>query len=158
MSLSPSETHAVLVNYLQALQELHRRHQADYELREAHPDIHRAVDHVDRELQGMHLLETPAQVELMAQTARTPHNDLRAQVKQMCKHKSVRRHLAATQEIDSAHVQRLFHKYHLDHAWLQQLWREMDESLQRVIAYLHELLTTLDLSYQLRSLATIYAK
>ena len=158
MSLSSPATHAALASYLQALQELHRRHQAEYELREAHPEIHAAVDHVDQHLQSMHLLEHPAQIDLVAQTNRVAHNDLRAQVKQMCKHRSVRRHLEATQEIDEAFLQRLFHKYHLDHAWLQELWREMDESVRRVVAYLHELLSNLDLSYQLRSLATIYAK
>lgn len=154
MSLSTS---LVLTDYLCALQELHLRHQSQYELQEANPNIHVGVDYLDRELSRLHQVSLPLQIKTFS-TPLESQEALRARIHALCSHKSVRRHLPPAPTSTPDVLTHLFHKYRLNQEWLVHLRLETKQHWRQTERYLHELLLTLDLAYQLRSLAAIYAK
>jgi predicted nucleotide-binding protein len=158
MTKSKQTQDKLLEEYLASLQEIHRIHQRSYQEKDAHPQIHQQVDKLDNHLENIHELMNIKDLKTQIKNYEPKHNLLRSAIKKSCKHRSVQVHLESAKTIEEKNIQQLFYKYHLNLQWLQEIKTITSSIYQKIVEYLHEVLLTLDLSYQLRSLATIYAK
>jgi hypothetical protein len=147
----------IIHDYLEAIQLLHYAHKREYDTETLHPEIHSAINEMDLFL--LNSFDAHTKSPLLQVATEYPygtHSNLRTQVKEHCKHKSVQDYVPSSVEIDKALITRLFYKYHLNQSWLSEFWNERRQDIQVILQYLHELLVILDLSFQLRGIAKVY--